>query len=191
MLQCCRQAGRLPTFCATRILILRFFICLFAMSCESFDSCISMVKDSMGRRIQWLVKDSMVGEGINGWKGRKTQWMVQDSIHFISSSCGAHTAFFVAPNANGTEHNCKWRFEEAASGLACKRNLYKSTADTTEHQSETACLHQPQWSKLWLDHGRCTRRAVVQYGRFLLGSLSQSLSSPSEPDAWRVSCRRT
>ena len=50
----------------------------------------SMVKDSMGRRTQWMVKDSMDGEGINGWKGRRTQWMVQDSISFISSSCGAH-----------------------------------------------------------------------------------------------------
>ena len=107
VLQCCRQANRLPTFCATRILILRFFICLFAMSCENFYSCISMVKDSMGRRIQWMVKDSMDGEGINGWKGRRIQWMVQDSISFISSWCGAHTAFFVAPNANRTSPHSK------------------------------------------------------------------------------------
>ena len=45
----------------------------------------SMVKDSMGRRTQWMVKDSMDGEGINGWKGRRIQWMVKDSISFISS----------------------------------------------------------------------------------------------------------
>ena len=102
--QCCRQApsslslspngaGRffflliqtLPTFWATRILILRIFICLFVRLCGIFYSCTSMVKDSMGRRTQWMVKYSMDGEGINGWKGRRIQWMVKDSVSFISS----------------------------------------------------------------------------------------------------------
>ena len=39
----------------------------------------------MGKRIQWMVKDSMDDEGINRWKARRIQWMVKDSISFISS----------------------------------------------------------------------------------------------------------
>jgi len=39
----------------------------------------------MGKRIQWMVKDSMDDEGINKWKGRRIQGMVKDSISFISS----------------------------------------------------------------------------------------------------------
>ena len=109
-------------------LILIFCICWFAMSCENFNSCISMVKDSMGRTIQWMVKDSMDGEGINGWKGRRTQWMVQDSIAFISSSCGAHTAFFVAPTATGHEHNGKRPSVKKLNLPACEANRTKQIA---------------------------------------------------------------
>jgi hypothetical protein len=69
----------LPTFWATRFLISRISICLLVHAFQWSGT------QRMGRRIQWMVKDSMDGEGINGWKGRRIQWMVQDSISFISS----------------------------------------------------------------------------------------------------------
>jgi len=69
----------LPTFWATRFLISRISICLLVHAFQwSRIQC-------MGKRIQWMVKDSMDDEGINKWKGRRIQGMVKDSISFISS----------------------------------------------------------------------------------------------------------